>query len=280
MKRFDKRLAIGAMYGIIIAWAIALVIGLHVEPRGSLAEWSQSLARSVWPHISHWLRSPGRKGWATVVELVGAVVTFAGVWTAWLRAKHGETIATLARRLGMGIWERLAKILGRPRSTILYPSTAHLHAHFLPAASASVGVGLDKTMAVDQQIKRLYQRVNRLSLETIPQLGCQDQGNRQQRDWAPRAGGIASLIDPAGRATYPAEAPGSSTRGSPIVDLRRKINEVHAHATDLASQTVAHIQEQIDYLQHEFDTKQVLDLRWAIYGLLLTVVGIGLSYGT
>lgn len=56
---------------------------MHVAPKGSLAEWSESLARSVWPHVWHRLRSPGRKGWATIFQLIGAVVTFAALSTAW-----------------------------------------------------------------------------------------------------------------------------------------------------------------------------------------------------
>ena len=82
---------IGAPCAIAIALAAVLLIGLHIEPKGSLAQWSQSLAHSVWPHVWHCLRSPGRKGRATIVQLVGAVVTFYGLWTAWLRAKHGVT---------------------------------------------------------------------------------------------------------------------------------------------------------------------------------------------
>jgi hypothetical protein len=64
-----------------------------------------------------------------------------------------------------------------------------------------------------------------------------------------------------------------------IENLRGEIKEVRVHASDLATQTVAQLQDQIDDLRRELDTKQVLDLRWAIYGLLITVFGIALSYG-
>ena len=89
MGRDDKRWAIGALCAIAIILAAVLLVGLHTEPKGSLAQWSQSLAHSVWPHVWHWLRSPGRKGWATIVQLVGAVVTFYGLGIAWMRVKHG-----------------------------------------------------------------------------------------------------------------------------------------------------------------------------------------------
>ena len=65
-----------------------------------------------------------------------------------------------------------------------------------------------------------------------------------------------------------------------IENLRREINGVYAHASDLSSQAVERIQTQIDSLQDELDRKEVLDLRIAIIGLLISVGGIALSYGT
>ena len=56
----DKGWAIGAPCAIAMVLAAVLLIGLHIEPKGSLAQWSQSLGHSVWPHVWHWLRSPGR----------------------------------------------------------------------------------------------------------------------------------------------------------------------------------------------------------------------------
>ena len=114
MGRDDKRWAIGAPCAIAIVLAAVLLIGLHTEPKGSLAQWSQSLGHSRWPHVWHWLRSPGRKGWATIVQLVGAVVTFYGLGIAWMRAKHGVTVAGLAKGLWAWIWSTWRKSLAGP----------------------------------------------------------------------------------------------------------------------------------------------------------------------
>ena len=123
MGRDDKRWAIGAPCAIAIALAAVLLIGLHTEPKGSLAQWSQSVAHSVWPHVWHWLRSPGRKGWATIVQFVGAAVTFGGLGIAWLRARHGVTpLGGLAKGLWARIWERVAKMLGWRRHGLVRSS--------------------------------------------------------------------------------------------------------------------------------------------------------------
>jgi hypothetical protein len=42
--------------------------------------------------------------------------------------------------------------------------------------------------------------------------------------------------------------------------------------------TLAHIETQIEQLKARLDRAQVLDLRWAIAGLFITVVGTALSY--
>jgi hypothetical protein len=224
--------------GITIAVAIALLIGLHVEPKGSLARWSQSLSCSAWPHIWHWLRSPGRKGGATIIQLVGAVVTFGGLWTAWLRARHGVTIAGLAMQLWDWILKQFAKLFGWPRPMVVQPGGAHLKLYAETTAGGFVTFNVISSMSTEENLERLAQFVNNLSGKTIPQI---------ERH---------------------------------IVNLRSDINKTRTHASDLASQTVAHFQERIDSLQQELDNKQVLDLRWAIYGLLITVIGIALSYGT
>ena len=72
MGRDERRLAIGLLCGI--ALALALVIGRHVQPPGTLAQWSRSLASQYWPHIWHFLHSVA----------------------AWLISWHWGTLATLA----------------------------------------------------------------------------------------------------------------------------------------------------------------------------------------
>lgn len=233
MGRSDKRLAIGAACGIGFALAASHLIGLHVEPKGSLAQWSQSLADSVW----HWLRSLSRKDWATNVQLLGAVVTFWGLWTAWLRAKHRETPWSLVKRVGTRIAERVAGMFGRPRGVVVGVSAASLIG-IGSTASAFLTFNIDNSVSTAENLERLADFVNRLSGNTILQLEQQ------------------------------------------IVTLRDDIKEARAHASDLASKTLTHIEQQIDYLQQELDTKQVLDLKWAIWGLFITVGGIAWGLGT
>lgn len=64
-----------------------------------------------------------------------------------------------------------------------------------------------------------------------------------------------------------------------LTALRIEITQVRAHASNLAAETLQHLQDQIAELRRDIDAKQVLDLRWAIVGLVITAIGIALSYG-
>jgi hypothetical protein len=209
--------------------------GLHLTHVGNLAEWSQSVHRSVWPHVWRALRSPGRQGWATIVQMLGAFVTFAGLGTAWLRAKYNATVTALAKRL----LRRVAEKLGFPRNAVIYPVGINSVAVVGGAASVFVTMSLDhlKTLSPWDQIEHIARFTNNLAGETIPQL---------ERS---------------------------------IGELRGKITEARTHAGNLAEETAARMQEQIDRLERELSTKQVLDLRWAIGGVLISLVGTALSYG-
>ncbi|ORW32768.1 hypothetical protein AWB91_09790 [Mycobacterium paraense] len=65
-----------------------------------------------------------------------------------------------------------------------------------------------------------------------------------------------------------------------LTALRIEITQVRAHASDLAADTRQHLQDQIAEPRRDIDAKQVLDLRWTIVGLVVTGLGIVLSYGT
>ena len=172
MGRSDRRLAIGAVCGIALTLAATLLIGLHIEPKGSLAQWSQSLAHSIWPLVWHWLRSPGRKGWAIIVQLIGAVVTLFGLWTAWLRATHGETIATMAKRLGRWIWEQVSKILCRCRPRDQRVDELSFASPVLMGDRAVVTMtfNMDRDLSTRENLERLARFVSDLSGKKIPQL--------------------------------------------------------------------------------------------------------------
>jgi hypothetical protein len=169
--------------------------------------------------------------------LVGAVVTFGGLWIAWLRAKHGETIRSLAKRLGAQITERVARMFGASRGVVISTQAASLIGTG-STASVFLTFNVANTVSTAENLERLADFVNRLSGNTIPHLEQQ------------------------------------------IVSLRGDIKDARAYAADLVSQTVTQLQEQINHLEQELDSKQVLDLRWAIYGLLITVGGIALGLGT
>jgi hypothetical protein len=60
----------------------------------ALAAWG--VATKGWRHRLH---SPGRKGWATIVQLIGAIVTAIGLGLAWLRAKYRTNFVGLLKLL-------------------------------------------------------------------------------------------------------------------------------------------------------------------------------------
>jgi hypothetical protein len=71
MQRRDVRLLAAVVCGIALILAVALLLRHH--PGILLGFW-------------HVLCGPGRKGWATIVQLVGALVTAAGLASAYSRA--------------------------------------------------------------------------------------------------------------------------------------------------------------------------------------------------
>jgi hypothetical protein len=113
----------------------------------------------------HWLGSPGRKGWATIVQFVGAVVTFGGLGAAYMRARYGLTVKALAQRAWAFIRRQWAKLLRRPQDQIIKPGGAHSTVQFGTAAVGQVGFNLDTSLTVQEQLERLAQFVNHRSRE-------------------------------------------------------------------------------------------------------------------
>lgn len=156
------------MCGITAAVAASLLAGLHETPVGNLAEWSQSLHRSVWPGLWVTLRSPGRKGWATIVQMLGAFVTFAGLLVAWLRAKPPVRLIAFMKRL----WQRIARMLGVPRNAEVHPVGINSLSVVGGTPSVFVTMNLDhlKTLSPWEQIEHVARFANNLAAQTIPQL--------------------------------------------------------------------------------------------------------------
>jgi 4-amino-4-deoxy-L-arabinose transferase-like glycosyltransferase len=235
--RDDRRLAIGLLCGLVLAIALALVIGRHVQPPGTLTHWSRSLAGQYWPHIWHFLRAPGRKGWATIVQFFGALVAAVGFGTAYLRARYELTVEKLAKRVWVFIQRLWARLLGRPQQPIHTAGDAQAIGHFEATGVGMVTFNLNTSLRLQEQVRRLAQFVNARSAE-------------------------------------------AAQMESMIVDLRRNLAHARQATSELESRMLTRIQNEIRELQRQLDTVQVLDLRWAIGGLFITVLGIVLGYGT
>jgi uncharacterized protein YoxC len=167
--RSDRRLLVGALCGISLTLAAALVLG---QPRGSLAVWSRELARGYWPDLWHLLRSPGRKGWATIVQFVGTTITFGGLGTAYLRARHGITVKVLAKRAWGFVRRQWAKLLRRPSHQTIKAVGIESAEQFGTHAVMQVTHNVDTSLSVQEQINRLVQFVNNRSAE-LSQLESQ-----------------------------------------------------------------------------------------------------------
>ncbi len=210
------RWAIGTVCAITIAVAATLLTGLHIQPYGAAAIW-------------HWLCSPGRKGWATIVQLIGAIVTAIGLALAWLRAKYRTNFVGLLKLLR----EWIRRLICGPGSVDVTTESA---AMTMTGGFAVVykNYYINKNLTTKENLQKLADLVN----EYIPKV---------EKD---------------------------------LTALRIEITQVRAHASNLAAETLQHLQDQIAELRRDIDAKQVLDLRWAIVGLVIAAIGIALSYGT
>ena len=65
-----------------------------------------------------------------------------------------------------------------------------------------------------------------------------------------------------------------------ITDLERELRQARDETSALERKALAHIETQIEQLSDRLDSIQVLDLRWAIWGLFVTFVGTVVSFGT
>jgi prefoldin subunit 5 len=63
-----------------------------------------------------------------------------------------------------------------------------------------------------------------------------------------------------------------------VLQLDKRIDHVIASATKGLEDAIAQIRGEIEQLTARMDRYQVLDLRWAIAGLAITVIGIALIY--
>ncbi|MCV7092029.1 hypothetical protein [Mycobacterium interjectum] len=200
--------------------AATLLTGLRIEPTGLAAVW-------------RWLCSPGRKGWATIVQLVGTIVTATGLAFAWLRAKYRTDFAGLLKLLLKLLRKWIRRLICGPAPMVIKAESAQ--SKFTPGIPIVYKTyPINKNLTTKENLQKLADLVN----EYIPKFETD------------------------------------------LTALRIEITQVRAHASGLAADTLRHLQDQIAELRRDIDAKQVLDLRWASVGLVITGIGIALGYGT
>jgi hypothetical protein len=181
--RDDRRLIVGALCGISATLATALLLG---QPHGSLAVWSAELgAHHYWPHLRHLL---ARKNCATAIQALGALITFYGLGSAYVRAKHDQTVGAWIKTR---VERVLAKLFRRPRDNMtIHAPTAYGTFRFGMSASGLVTHNVDISLPLQEQIKRLAQFANnraREAAEVVKKLGA------LERDFGKLEHGTAEL---------------------------------------------------------------------------------------
>jgi len=168
---------------------------------------------------------------SNVVQLIGAIVTWVGLWHAYTRARYG---------LGLLPWI-VSKLRRRgPDQTIAATGIASAEAFGFGTLSADAYApfALDMTKSVEDQLAQLATYVRELRA-LFPQIGQE------------------------------------------IIRLDRDIADARQHAETIASQALSDAKGHVHKLLQDRDAEQtqaeVLDLRIAIWGLAITVMGVLLA---
>jgi hypothetical protein len=186
------------------------------------------------------LEIPDLKWWSTTLQLVGAVVAFLGFSGAYVRAECGLTLRAW-------VWQQLLRFARRVK--LLWDRLRHkpIIIRVQAGAGATMGAGTPlvatypSPLVLDQTLP-LEQQVAQLA----------DYANKLQQ-------AVPKLKQEIHR-------------------LDGRIDEAQAGASELAEKLLAHLRDAIDQLSKRLNEAQVLDLRWAIFGLAITVVGTLMSY--
>lgn len=183
---------------------------------------------------------PDQHWWATTLQLIGALVTLGGFSSAYVRARYGRTLWEQLR-----VWARqfrgwLRKLWARLRRKRIDVNL------YPPSAGATAGMGTPTVtvsgyLGVDPNapLKRQVERLVALVNQLSQQL------DKLQTE---------------------------------VRRLDQRIDHVVANATKGLEDAIAQIRGEIEQLTARMDRYQVLDLRWAIGGLAITVVGMALGY--
>lgn len=183
---------------------------------------------------------PDRHWWATTLQLVGATVTLGGFSSAYVRARYGRNL-----RQQLRVWARqfggwLRRVWARLRRKGIDVNV------YPSSAGATAGMGTPTVtvsgyLGVDPNapLKRQVERLVALVNQLSEQL------DKLQTE---------------------------------VLQLDKRIDHVIASATKGLEDAIAQIRGEIEQLTARMDRYQVLDLRWAIAGLAITVIGIALIY--
>lgn len=232
MSRYDKRLLVGALFGIGLALTAAALLR-HVR----------------WAHL--WAQLD-LKWWATTLQVVGAVVAFAGFWNAYVRAKYDVTVPVwlwehVLRRAWRHVqrfnawakqmYRKLFRKVPPSQDVSLYPVTAAGASSMgQPTVTSTGDVRVNPDSPLEQQIRQIAA----LAEDAINRVWV------LEKDELPR--------------------------------IERRIDAAQAGAEQLAAETLIQLRDEIAEVRRLTNQAQVLDLRWAIGGLGITVVGIFLGY--
>jgi hypothetical protein len=197
-----------------------------------------AVALAIW---SLALEIPDRKLWATTLQLVGGAVAFLGFSSAYVRARYGLTLRAWIWQWvsGFGRWaKRMWDKLRRKRRSI----SINVPSIVITAQMGTPHIKMyPGALALDETLP-LEQQIAQIA----------EYANKLQAE-------VPKLLDEVHR-------------------LDGRIDQAQAGASDLAQETLTHLRDEISELRTHLDWAQVLDLRWAIVGLFITVVGIALSY--
>ncbi|WP_157137561.1 hypothetical protein [Mycobacterium parascrofulaceum] len=192
------------------------------------------------------------KWWATTLQVVGAAVAFAGFWNAYVRAKHDVTVPVwLWEHALLRAWRQVQRFVAWAKRMYwklfhIVPPTQHIILSPMTGTMAATMGTPTVTMFgrvgvnPDSPLEQQMRQVAALAEDAIDRVWA------LERDELPR--------------------------------IERRIDAAQAGAEQLAAETLAQLRDEITDLRRLTNQAQVLDVRWAIGGLGITVVGIFLGY--
>lgn len=196
------------------------------------------MALAVW---SLALEIPDRKWWATTLQLIGGALAVLGFSTAYVRAAYGLTFRAW-------IWQRILPV-GRLIERL-----------WIKLLCKSKDVTINVQPAVDTAA------MGAPTVEVLPgPLNLDTTLLLEQQ--------VVQIADYASNL----QQEFLKLRGE-IHRLDGRIDQTHVGISDVAEKTLGRLQDEIEALSKRLDWAQVLDLRWAILGLGITVIGIALGY--